>query len=92
MQSCHPSSELPPLPLQFADYAAWQRDHLQGEELDRQLSYWTEKLRGVPPLLELPTDRPRPPEQSYRGERMRRLLPLELRQQLQALAKEARNQ
>jgi len=76
-----------PLPLQFADYAAWQRSELQSEELDRQLSYWQEKLRGAPPLLELPTDRARPAEQSFNGARVRRLLPLALRDDLQTLAK-----
>ncbi|MDH3978509.1 MAG: amino acid adenylation domain-containing protein, partial [Gammaproteobacteria bacterium] len=76
------------LPLEFADYAAWQRNFLQGDELQRQLDYWSGKLRGAPPLLELPTDHPRPPEQSYRGARLRRLLPVELREQLKALAKD----
>ena len=77
----------PELPLQFADYASWQRKHLQGDELQRQLAYWTDKLRGAPPILELPTDHPRPSEQSFRGARLRRLLPLELREQLQQPAK-----
>ncbi|MGI9292331.1 MAG: amino acid adenylation domain-containing protein, partial [Gammaproteobacteria bacterium] len=82
------AAEFAELPLQFADYAVWQRDHLQGDELQRQLSYWTDKLRGAPPLLELPTDYPRPPEQSYRGSRRRRLLPVQLREELKKLAKQ----
>ena len=62
-------SPLAELDLQYADYAEWQRGWLQGELLERQLTYWREKLAGAPPLLELPTDRPRPPVQSFRGAR-----------------------
>jgi amino acid adenylation domain-containing protein len=54
------------LALQYADYALWQRNWLQGEVLDRERNYWREKLQGVP-FLEFPTDRPRPPIQTYRG-------------------------
>ena len=58
-------SPLAPLPIQYADYAQWQRRWLQGEVLERQVSYWREQLKGLPPLLRLPTDRPRPIEQSF---------------------------
>ncbi|WP_051319008.1 non-ribosomal peptide synthetase [Chitinimonas koreensis] len=58
---------LPPLPLQYADYAAWQRQWLSGTVLAKQSAYWRETLAGAPALLTLPTDRPRPPEQDYRG-------------------------
>ncbi|MCP4941768.1 MAG: non-ribosomal peptide synthetase, partial [Planctomycetaceae bacterium] len=58
---------MPPLAIQYSDYAAWQRDWLQGEVLQQQVDYWTEKLTGCPELLELPTDRPRPPQQRYQG-------------------------
>jgi amino acid adenylation domain-containing protein len=58
---------LPPLPVQYADFAAWQRRWLSGETLESQLSYWRTRLAGAPPTLELPTDRPRPPRQSFRG-------------------------
>ncbi|MDO8043112.1 non-ribosomal peptide synthetase, partial [Janthinobacterium sp. SUN137] len=58
---------LPPLAIQYADYAVWQRNWLQGEVLERQLGYWKERLAGAPALLELPTDRPRPAVQSYAG-------------------------
>ncbi|MBF0153071.1 MAG: amino acid adenylation domain-containing protein, partial [Magnetococcales bacterium] len=58
---------LPELPIQYADYALWQRRWLGGGELDRQLAYWQQKLAGAPALLELPTDRPRPAVQSFRG-------------------------
>jgi amino acid adenylation domain-containing protein len=60
-------SPLEPLPIQYADYAQWQRRWLQGEVLEKQLSYWREQLTGLPALLTLPTDHPRPAEQTYRG-------------------------
>ena len=59
---------LPELPVQYADYAVWQQQWLQGEELARQAAYWRGQLTGAPPVLELPTDRPRPAVQSYRGD------------------------
>src|SRR6185295_7776423 len=60
-------SPLPELPVQYADYAAWQRGWLAGEVLEAQIAYWKQALGGVPPLLDLPTDRPRPPVQTFRG-------------------------
>ncbi|HEX3532532.1 MAG TPA: amino acid adenylation domain-containing protein [Thermoanaerobaculia bacterium] len=60
-------SPLPELPVQYADFAAWQRSWLQGEALEAQLGYWRRRLAGAPAVLELPLDRPRPPVQSYRG-------------------------
>jgi amino acid adenylation domain-containing protein len=60
-------SPLPELPLQYADFAAWQRGWLRGAELDRQLAYWRERLAGAPATLELPSDRPRPAVQDLRG-------------------------
>ena len=60
-------SPLPELSLQYADYAVWQRNHLQGENLDKLLNYWKEQLAGAPLTLDLPTDRPRPAVQRYRG-------------------------
>jgi hypothetical protein len=57
---------LPELPVQYADYAIWQREQLQGELLEEQLRYWREQLAGVA-VLELPTDRSRPSVQSSRG-------------------------
>ncbi|MFP2934238.1 condensation domain-containing protein, partial [Pyxidicoccus sp. 3LG] len=55
------------LPVQYADYAVWQRESLQGAQLEELLGWWRAHLEGAPPLLELPTDRPRPKVQSYRG-------------------------
>ncbi|MGM3309125.1 condensation domain-containing protein, partial [Anabaena sp. WFMT] len=58
---------LPELPIQYADFAAWQRQWLKGEVLQEQISYWRKNLEGLPPRLELPTDRPRPPVQRFQG-------------------------
>ena len=55
--------------MQYADYAVWQRDFLSGETLDKQLAYWKQHLAGAPASLDLPTDHPRPPVQTYRGAR-----------------------
>ncbi|MFP2933923.1 condensation domain-containing protein, partial [Pyxidicoccus sp. 3LG] len=60
-------SPLTPLSHQYADYAVWQRGWLQGEALDKQVSWWKQQLDGAPHALELPTDRPRPPVQTDRG-------------------------
>src|SRR6185369_2338840 len=67
-------SPLPELPIQYADYAVWQREWLQGELLEEQLGYWRNQLSGAPAVLELPTDRPRPAQLSHRGA----YLPLQL--------------
>jgi len=64
------SSPLPEPPIQYADFAVWQREWLQGGERERQLAYWREKLAGVPATLDLPTDHPRPAAISYRGARL----------------------
>ena len=58
---------LPPLPVQYADFAHWQRQWMQGEVLEKELSYWKERLGGSPTVLELPTDRPRPAVQTFCG-------------------------
>ncbi|RAP57228.1 non-ribosomal peptide synthetase [Oleiagrimonas sp. MCCC 1A03011] len=58
---------LPPLPVQYADYAIWQETHLAGRMLEAQSAYWKAKLAGAPELLTLPTDHPRPAEQRYEG-------------------------
>ncbi|HEX9940246.1 MAG TPA: amino acid adenylation domain-containing protein, partial [Longimicrobium sp.] len=80
-------SPLAELAVQYPDYAAWQREQLAGEALDRQLSYWRERLAGAPELLQLPTDRPRPAVQTYRGASVPVELSLELLERLQALGR-----
>ena len=62
-------SPLPELPIQYADFAAWQREWLQGEVFEEQLSYWRKQLDGAPTVLELPTMRERPAVQTHRGAR-----------------------
>ncbi len=80
-------SPLPRLPLQYADFAAWQREWLQGEVLERYLDHWRLRLAGAPPVLDLPADRPRPVLPTYRGALARRLLPAQLGEDLKAAAR-----
>jgi amino acid adenylation domain-containing protein len=61
------SASLPELPVQYADFAVWQREQLAGEVLETQLAWWRRRLADAPPVLELPTDRPRPPVRGVRG-------------------------
>ena len=75
------------LPIQYADYAVWQREWLSGEVLDKQLNYWVQQLAGANPLLELPTDRPRPPIQTYCGASQSFTLPQSLSDQLRKLCR-----
>uniref|UniRef100_UPI00068B5399 non-ribosomal peptide synthetase n=1 Tax=Andreprevotia chitinilytica TaxID=396808 RepID=UPI00068B5399 len=77
---------LPALPLQYADYAVWQRQWLQGEVLQSQRDFWRDHLLGAPALLELPTDRPRPAVQSYRGSALALALPPALTARLRQLS------
>jgi len=63
------ASPLPELSVQYLDFAVWQRRYLRGEVLEKQLDYWRGHLNGMPSLLELPLDHPRPPVQSFRGNR-----------------------
>ncbi len=79
-------ARLAPLPVQYADYAAWQRERLQGERLQRLQQYWQQQLEGAPALLELPTDRPRPALQGHSGSSCSFTLPEDLAQQLHKLA------
>jgi len=79
-------SPLPELPVQYADFAIWQRNWLRGEVLQEQIAYWKDQLAGVPGLLELPTDRPRPAVQTYRGSSEALILSPELSQKIQALS------
>ena len=82
-------SHLPELPIQYADFAYWQRQHFQGEVLQRQVSYWKQQLAGVPPLLELPSDRPRPTIQTFSGRTEWIFLNKDLRQKLKTLTQQS---
>jgi non-ribosomal peptide synthetase component F/NRPS condensation-like uncharacterized protein/acyl carrier protein len=79
--------ELPALPIQYVDYAVWQRERLTGACLEGHLSYWRETLKGAPPLLNLPLDRARPAVQSHRGAQVRFELDAELVSGLKGVAK-----
>jgi amino acid adenylation domain-containing protein len=79
---------LPDLPIQYADYAIWQRNWLQGEVLDLQLAYWKKNLEGAPPVLLLPTDRPRPVIPTFRGVTHRFMLPASLADGIRTLSRQ----
>jgi alpha-ketoglutarate-dependent taurine dioxygenase len=80
-------SPLPELPVQYADFAAWQQEWLSGDGLAGQLAYWKQRLEGAPPLLELPADRPRPESFSYRGVTLPVAFPPPLAESLTELAR-----
>ncbi|HEU0052522.1 MAG TPA: condensation domain-containing protein, partial [Longimicrobium sp.] len=80
-------SPLPEPAVRYADYAAWQREQLRGEAMERQLDYWRERLSDAPALLELPTDCPRPAVQTYRGALETAELPRALVERLEALGR-----
>ena len=81
------SSPLSTLPIQYADFAVWQRQWLQGEISDTQLAYWKKQLSGAS-VLELPTDHPRPPVQTFRGSKQSFLMPKVLTERLKAFSRE----
>jgi len=85
----HQPSPLPELARQYADFSVWQRSWLQGPRLLRELDYWRQRLHNLP-TLDIPTDRPRPPAQSYRGNVRSRSLPKSLHLAVQALAHQHR--
>jgi natural product biosynthesis luciferase-like monooxygenase protein/amino acid adenylation domain-containing protein len=80
--------ELPELAIQYSDFAVWQRERMQGEKLRTELDFWKQHLRTLPPPLELPTDRPRPPVQTYRGSRQFVTLPVALTRALKELSQQ----
>lgn len=81
-------SPLAELPIQYADFALWQRQWLQGEALEKQLSYWKQQLDGAPTMVELPTDRPRPAVQTYRGARQYIMLSKQVSEALKLLSQQ----
>ena len=84
----HTDSSLPPLTIQYADYAVWQRNWLQGDVLRGQLDFWKSTLLGAPPFLQFPTDRPRPEVQTYRGDTHNFQVPLELMYALKKITRQ----
>jgi aspartate racemase len=83
-------SPLPELPIQYADFAHWQREWLQGEVLESQRDYWKQQLNGSLPILQLPTNYPRPPVQTYQGGYQSLELPKNLTQALKDLSQQER--
>ncbi|BAY38737.1 amino acid adenylation [Nostoc sp. NIES-2111] len=81
-------SPLTPLSIQYADFAIWQRQWLQGDVLQSQLSYWKQQLKDAPALLSLPTDRPRPPVQTFAGAYQKFPLSAQLTDRLTKLSQE----
>jgi amino acid adenylation domain-containing protein len=81
-------SPLAELEIQYVDFAVWQRQWLQGEILERQLNYWQQQLANPPVLLELPTDRPRPPVQTFRGAEQIFTIPADLTSALYSLSRQ----
>ncbi|MFG1869096.1 condensation domain-containing protein [Micromonospora arborensis] len=79
--------ELPPLPIQFRDYARWQRELLAGPALDAELDYWRQKLHD-PPVLDLPTDHPRPARRDHAGDHHSFILPEQVTEALRRLGRE----
>ncbi|MEN4957725.1 syringomycin E biosynthesis non-ribosomal peptide synthetase SyrE, partial [Pseudomonas syringae] len=77
---------LPALPVQYVDYALWQRDWLSGDVLQQQRQYWQQALAGAPALLTLPTDRPRPAQQDYSGQTLELVLDTQLTRGLKTLS------
>ena len=80
-------AQLPELRIQYGDYAAWQRDWLQGPALQEQLDYWKQQLAGELPVLALPLDYPRPPVQTHQGAELELELGVELSRQLKELSR-----
>jgi amino acid adenylation domain-containing protein len=84
---CHDrNSPLPEPPLQYADFAHWQRGWLEGRTLEEHLSFWKRSLAGAPPVLPLRTDRPRPPRQTFPGAYETELLPPGLSERIKSLS------
>jgi len=83
-------SPLSKLSIQYSDFAAWQRRQLQGDVLEKHLGYWKKQLAGAPPILELPTDKPRPATQTFNGAYCSLVLPQKLSEAITALAQRSR--
>ncbi|MEO8429885.1 MAG: amino acid adenylation domain-containing protein [Acidobacteriota bacterium] len=80
-------SPLHPLPIQYADFAVWQRERMGGSRLEAEVAYWKKQLSGAPALLELPSDRPRPLVQTFRGSHVRSSVSPEIAAELRAFSR-----
>lgn len=78
--------ELPPMPIQFRDYASWRNNWLESEQYQKSIAFWKESLKDAPTLLDMPTDRPRPASPNYRGALQRFSIPLETMERLRGIA------
>ncbi|HJX28997.1 MAG TPA: amino acid adenylation domain-containing protein, partial [Thermoanaerobaculia bacterium] len=87
LTALYAGTALPELPVQYADFAAWQRAWLTGETLEAEISWWRERLSGTPAVLELPADRPRPAVRTPRGGVAAAVLPASLASSLEALGR-----
>ena len=81
-------AKLSSLSIQYADFAKWQKEWLQGDVLNRQLTYWQEELSGELPILQLPVDRPRPVKQTYSGATHHVIFPYKLLSQLKDISRQ----
>src|SRR5439155_22726551 len=81
------SADPAPLQIHYADFTVWQREYMAADRLNQQLNYWRKKLEGAPRSLDLPTDRVRPAQQSFRGAKRMLVLPPSLSEQLQMLGR-----
>ncbi|MEH1013141.1 MupA/Atu3671 family FMN-dependent luciferase-like monooxygenase [Micromonospora sp. CPCC 206060] len=89
LSAAYAGQQLSDLPVQYADFAEWQNEHLTGATLDRLVGHWRDRLADVPLLASLPTDRPRPPTQTYRGAHLDLRLDPDVTGQVTALARQA---
>lgn len=83
------SGTLPPLPIQFVDYAHWQQQNMKGNVYQKQLKYWKEKLGYELPVLRMPLDRPRPVAMTHNGERMRMTIPADITTSLKGFSRKS---
>ncbi|HEV7919166.1 MAG TPA: non-ribosomal peptide synthase/polyketide synthase [Thermoanaerobaculia bacterium] len=88
IEALYRGDSLPPLPIQYADYAAWHRQQLQGEAYERQLAYWKAQLADIPAVHALPLDKPRPAQQRFEGGAFVRALDAQLLEQLRGIAQQ----
>ena len=87
LAALYSGATLPELPIQYVDYAMWQRAFLAGERMERQMAYWRKQLAGAPMVLELPADHPRPAMETFAGAKLSTHIPAELLERLKELSR-----